>query len=161
MPPSPKTLSEIEQLRQMLDSQLRVNAQLSRTIWVLVNTAPDHHITIDEDSLDPLWELGYERPDAEKLPTVVKIIAKKMPEATEKQIAELAERLKGQSCHPGDAMTAVGLGDHPFHYISKCLSPLLVMHEGTWIPRSDYDKLKPVPEITIEAPPGTIPFPAQ
>lgn len=131
---------EIEQQLQQLHA---LNHQQSRLIWQLVNMHPEGVVTISEGTADPLWDLNYSRPDPTGNPSLLTVTAARMPEPTDEQIEKLAARLKGQARHPGDDMLAVGLGEYPFHYITQKLAPLIVLHEGTWLAREDYDKLNP------------------
>ncbi len=133
---------ERDDLETALQHQHALNHQLSRLIWQLVNVQPEGIITIDESKIDPLWELDYKRRDPAKQ-TEVTISAIRMSEATDDQIERLAARLLGQSKHPADDMLAVGLGDYPFSYISRKLAPHIILHEGTWIARAEYDKINP------------------
>ena len=119
------------QLEEALKESNKVNAQLSRTIWLLVSRQPGRTITLDEVDLHPLYELDYQRPAGEKS-SVLQITAKQMMEPTAEQLTLLADALRGTSNHPQEAMTAVGLSDHPVHYIMRVLAPQLVLRAGTW-----------------------------
>lgn len=119
------------QLEEMLKESNKVNAQLSRVIWLLVAQNPNRTITLDEADLHPLYELDYQRPAGEKS-SVLQITAKQMMEPTAEQLTMLADRLRGTSDHPQEAMTAVGLSDHPTHYLLRVLAPYVVLRAGVW-----------------------------
>jgi hypothetical protein len=115
----------------MLKEANKVNAQLSRTIWLLVAQQPERTITLDESTTHPLYELDYARPGGEKSP-MLQITARQMSEPLPEQITQLAERLLGTSSHPLEDMTAVGLGDYPVHYCMRLLAPHAILQDGTW-----------------------------
>lgn len=143
MNPNPKPhLSNLQQelmeTADMLKHQAALTRGLQRLLWIAAYNAGGS-LVLDENLLSPLWEWTPVRD--EKEPSKVTIRAEMMPEPTESQIQQLAMRLSGTARHPGDDMVAVGLGDHPFAYINRLLSPFVVLHAGTWIPKADYDAL--------------------
>lgn len=126
---------EVQQTMTLLTTQL---VQLQRTVWLMAREAGGAMV-IDEASMDPLWDLKYERVKGN--PTLLKVEAAMLPEPTPEQITKLADRLRGTSKPPGDEMMNVGLVDYPFAYVVGRLSPLIVIHQGQWITRIQYEEL--------------------
>jgi hypothetical protein len=135
MTPEAPNLSQSQRQRAQLEEQLkdavRGANQQARLIWLLVSQQPGLTITVDESTVHPLWELGFDRIGGEKS-TMLQVTAKQMPEPTDQQLDMLAERLVNTSNHPGDAMTAVGLSDYPFSFLSKLLSNRIKFADGLW-----------------------------
>jgi hypothetical protein len=123
---------ERAQIEEQLKDQVRANNQQARLIWLLTNLHPEGRVVVDESTVHPLWELDFERVGGEKS-TQLAVSAKRMPEPTELQIDLLAKQLIGSSSHPGDAMTAVGLGDYPFSFLARLLASKVKFTDGKWI----------------------------
>ncbi len=108
--------------------------QLERTIWLM---AREHGgaIVIDEASLNPLWDIKYERVKVEGKdhPSLLKITATQLPEPTDSQIKALADTLADQpeEATP-QALLAVGLSNYPPSFVVARLAPLVVCRDGKW-----------------------------
>lgn len=131
-----------QEQEQVMNSIIAQSIQQQRTIWQMAKLAGGE-VVINKEGTPPLWNLEFEEVKAD--PNLVRIKATLLPEPTTEQLATLATKLLGTRQHPADLMKEVGLPDHPFSYVSKLLSPTIVLHEGTWISRADYDKIPKEP----------------
>jgi hypothetical protein len=119
--------------------------QTQRNVWLLL-TKMGGSAEIPQEAINPLWELKYEKVEGKE--DTVRLIASTLPVPTEEQLEKLANKLRGKRTHPGDAMTEVGLAEHPYSYVVKLLSTRIVIHEGAWIDRAEFDKLPKKPPAT-------------
>lgn len=130
LPKKPLTDAPMGALEQNLMQAMAQSFQLERTIWLLVREAGGA-VAIDEASINPLWDLKYDRVEGHK--TLLKISATDLPDATEGQIRKLAELLadKPEAATPS-ALLECGLSAYPASYVIGRLAPLVVCSDGWW-----------------------------
>jgi hypothetical protein len=134
---SPQKLNPLEEEHMMmLNLQM---LQMQRTVWMMAQVAGGE-VTIDEEKMDPLWEIRYSRPENSK--TKLTIFAKKLPEPQEEQLTKLADILTAGQMDLRESLLAVGLSGYPGSYIIARLSPYIVLHEGVWMKKADFDALQ-------------------
>ncbi len=133
---SPPPMPESEQILQEFSRLTMQSLQLERTIWLM---AREHGgaMVIDEASLNPLWDIKYERVmvegEKENHPSLLKITATQLPEPTDGQIKALADALADQSEEATpQALLAVGLSSYPPSFVVARLAPLVVCRDGKW-----------------------------
>ena len=92
-------------------------------------------MVVDEAALNPLWQTKFERVvvDGKPHPTLLKIVADKLPEPSNSQIQMLADLLAGQPEETTpSALLQAGLSGYPPSYICARLAPIVVSRDGTW-----------------------------
>lgn len=140
----------IQELDKNLNTTLMQTIQQQRVIWQMAK-ASGGAIEIDQLSCPPLWNLRFE--DVKEKKDHLRIIADLLPEPTEIQLEHLAQLLLGKRVHPGELTEQCGLGEYPTTYVIRALGPKVVLHEGTWISRADYDKIPKQEPPTSPQPP--------
>lgn len=131
LPKKPLTDAPLNPAEQNLLQAMAHCHQLERTIWLMAREAGGA-VVIDEASVNPLWDLKYERVDGHK--TLLKISATELPEPTEGQIRKLAELLadKSEEATP-TAVLECGLSMYPVSYVVARLAPLVRCRDGWWM----------------------------
>lgn len=123
------------------------NAQLKRTLWLVLHTLGSPTVSLDTVKMSPLWDLRFT--GSEDAPTKLTLHAELLPEATEDQLNALYKLLVGTPKSIRACIEEVGLPNHPVGYLQAklmTLSPLvgqdarrpLVWKDDKWVddPRS-------------------------
>ncbi len=146
-----------QEVEQRINQILFHSMQLQRTLWLAAMESKGE-IVIDESAIPPLWNLEYTRvPDH---PSLLRIKASLLPEATPEQLDKLAAMLLGKKDDPSDAIDKVGLGEYPKSYTVKALQSRVIFatpageKDNVWMTRADYDKHFPQTEPPQPQPPA-------
>ena len=104
--------------------------QLKRTLWLVLRTIgkqtdPQGEIfpvTVDQLDMSLLWNLKFTA--VPESATKLMITSQMLPEATNEQMAALADLLVGTAKSIADVRAAAGLPDHPAGYLQARLLPI-------------------------------------
>lgn len=129
-PNKPLTDGPLNAVEQQLSSVMMHALQLERTIWLLAREAGGSMV-IDEASVNPLWDLKYERGEGNK--TLLKISAVELQEPSDTQIKKLADLLADQpEARTPSALLECGMSNFPAGYVVARLGPLVQCLDGIW-----------------------------
>lgn len=126
-----ETTALLEQAAASLHYQ---NQQLKRTLWAAA-TAAGGQLVVDEDKVDLLWRLGFDRtPEG-----LLKVTAIKMPDANPADIERMAKDLLGSNAMFSEYAAAhERLKEYPLQYIELALASYIRFDGERWISAADF-----------------------
>lgn len=127
-PPSKSPMETAAVLEQAVATLHYRNLQLERTLWLSAAKAGGEMI-VDETTIDILWKLGFQRTPEGHL----KVMALKIPEAQEDDIAKCAKDLLGTNGLLHVYVEAhKRLSEYPLQYVELRLSKYIRFIGDRW-----------------------------
>ena len=108
--------------------------QQQRIIYLLVK-AMGGSVSLDENSVTPLWGLGHKRLENGHL----QLLTKELEPLNETQLITVVTFLRGTSKLLTDGMAHAGISEYPSHYIQQAISMAITwdVQADKWIDTKD------------------------